>query len=81
MYSVIKVHIFITILLRQQILGACHQSVQLAVIISILSVPLEMSESVKEKTEQEMKRILDLSNTEVVQPVDLSKIEVRYHIK
>jgi len=40
-----------------------------------------MSESVKEKTEQEMKRILDLSNTEVVQPVDLSKIEVRYHIK
>ncbi|KAI0243421.1 hypothetical protein LSAT2_011522 [Lamellibrachia satsuma] len=42
----------------------------------ILRAPLVMSESVKEKTELEMKRILDLSSTEVAQPVDLSKIDV-----
>ena len=46
----------------------------------LLSAPPVISESVKAQTESEMKRILDLSNTEVVQPVDLNSIDIRYHV-
>ena len=46
----------------------------------LLSASLVISESVKAQTESEMKRILDLSNTEVVQPVDLNSIDIRYHV-